>query len=213
MKNKLIFLWAVFFSIAASAEDDFTPDETKEFATHLPQYTNAVHITTNLLFFLSSRRYDLYPANQFKSDELLIQGLQLYPVSLQRTNAAYYFNLPFNQTYDFHLCDKMGHEIEKTPKGLAMSEPPKPLSGGRDRDYSSMTATRMAEFHAIFRPDDLFVITNKGTYDMTIAIRICVAVTNGVPDIYAMSNPFRTIQAKDFGIVESEPLRVKVIKE
>jgi uncharacterized membrane protein len=42
---------------------------------------------------------------------------------------------------------------------------------------------------------------------------ICVAMTNGMPDVYAMSNPFRTIQAKEYAIVESESVRVKVIKE
>jgi hypothetical protein len=213
MKNKLIFLFAVVFLITASAEDDFSGDEIKNFYTHLPQYTNAVNITTNLIFYLSSDKYNEYPANQFRADELLTKGLDLYPPRLSVTNSVYYFVLPFNETYDFHLFDGTGHEIQKTQKGIAMSEPPKPLEGGRDRDYSSMTTTSVTELHRFVCADDLFVITNKGTYDMIIAIRICVPVTNGVPDTYAMSDPFRTIQAKEDGIVESKPLRVKIIKE
>ncbi len=133
------------------------------------------------------------------------------PVKSKHKRNLNYYVLPYAQTYNFHLYDKTGLEIQKTKQGLAMSESPKPVDDSPYRHKFTMTATR-AECGDLFRADDLFVITNKGEYYMTISIRICVAMTNRVPDIYAMSDPFRTIKAKDFNIVESDPLRIKIIK-
>ena len=38
------------------------------------------------------------------------------------------------------------------------------------------------EDRALARPDELFVIKDKGVYQMEVRVRICVPTTNNVPD-------------------------------
>ena len=53
---------------------------------------------------------------------------------------------------------------------------------------------------------------------MEIRMRLCVIMTNGIPDLKAMVD-WRNVTGrgvpfvKDFGVLTSPPLRVKVIKE
>ena len=41
----------------------------------------------------------------------------------------------------------------------------------------------------LFQPNEMFVITNKEVYELEIRMRICVNMTNNVPDYELMSAP------------------------
>lgn len=68
----------------------------------------------------------------------------------------------------------------------------------------------MAKASSLFRPEDMFVITNKGVYDLVVRMRICVAMTNGVPDYKAMTS--KGFPREPLGVAVSSPYRAKVIK-
>jgi hypothetical protein len=65
----------------------------------------------------------------------------------------------------------------------------------------------------MFRADEMFVITNKGVYELEVRMRICVPLTNGVPDTNAMASFLRHTSLDGYGVVESSPVRVEVIKK
>lgn len=66
---------------------------------------------------------------------------------------------------------------------------------------------------ALARPDELFVIKDKGVYQMEVRIRICVPTTNNVPDFAMMTNGNALLTNRYFCVVTSAPVRVNVIKE
>ena len=68
------------------------------------------------------------------------------------------------------------------------------------------------EPNALFVPQQMFEITNKGTYNFEIRMRILVPASNGVLNIGTMMNATNVIFANELGMVVSEPLRVKVTK-
>jgi len=64
----------------------------------------------------------------------------------------------------------------------------------------------------LFRAEDMFVITNKGTYVLQVQMRIAVPMTNGIPDCEAMVDTHKFFNS-NLGIVTSAPVRVQIIKE
>ena len=171
------------------------------------------------MFYLSSWEDHAFPNLQFKANQSIMRGFATYPLYVERyTNYApmQYLMLPFDQTYDFHLFDDKGREVQKTEQGLANS---KPAHSPRNmKEYERLRPSFFAQnggtkFNALFRPEDMFVITNKGGYTMEIRMSICVQVTtNGTPDYEALQN-LKITPHGPFGIVVSKPLRVKVTKE
>jgi hypothetical protein len=183
------------------------------------EITNSVNITTNinLVFCLAKLKAD-GAQSQFKSDEII-----RYMLTSSSTNTLYLRKFP-SGNFDFHLFDKEGKEVLKTRVGLALTgTPPKPTkddlifwrtSGFRPFFIGEGDANQSP----LFRPDDVFVITNRGDYELEVRTRLYVIMTNGMPDVTAMLDgrnatghglPF----IKDFGVLTSPPLRVKVIKE
>jgi superfamily II helicase len=168
---------------------------------------------------LSDATHGGYPATQFKSDEMLWRALANSlalatnaQLSTVESNHIYYRALPFNQTFDFKLFDDKGQEVQKTDSGRANSKiaiPPK----SRDQITHLQPYDVLCDIRAMFRPDEMFVITNKGIYDLEVRIRVCVPTTNDVPDFAAMTNGYSFFGSKSFGVLTSPPLRVKVIKE
>ncbi|HEY5346411.1 MAG TPA: hypothetical protein VIK62_08720, partial [Verrucomicrobiae bacterium] len=116
-----------------------------------------------------------------------------------------------------------GKEVSKTKAGLTLTgTPPKPTKDDlifwRTSGFRPFAVSGEGVQGSLFRPDDVFVITNKGVYELEVRTRLYVIMTNGIPDVSAMFDgrnatgrglPF----IKDFGVLTSPPLRVKVIKE
>jgi hypothetical protein len=181
------------------------------------QITNSVNITTNVVFRLT-RPGDDSLQSQFKSDELID-----YMLNGPKTNYVYLRQFPYGN-FDFHLYDKSGKEVSKTQAGLDFTRtPPKPTKDDlRDwrtsRFFPFSTGKKGAYYRSLFRPDDVFRITNKGVYELEIRTRLCVKMTNGMPDLKAMDDGLNATSrslpfVNDFGVLTSPPLRVKVIKE
>jgi hypothetical protein len=181
------------------------------------QITNSVDIASNVLFDLI-RPEDGRPLSQLKSDEVVD-----FCVGSPSTNVLYLRKFPYG-SFDFHLFDDKGEEVSKTQAGLNLTRtPPKPtkddLRFWRTSHFAPfMVGGGAAYFAPLFRPDDVFTITNKGVYELEVRTRLCVIMTNGMPDLKAMADglnaslrclPF----VNNFGVLTSPPLRVKVIKE
>ena len=171
------------------------------------QFSNSVHVTTNMVFFLTSIKSSVQPTNQFGYDELIY-----YRLVATSTNYVHYKALPFQQTFDFHLFDEKGREIQKTERGLTYSQAAVLPTSRREVVGFKVRAVGY-ECHGLFCPEQMFAITNKGVYDLKIRMRILVPASNGVLNIKAMMNGTNVAFAKELGMVISDPLRVKVIKE
>ena len=136
------------------------------------------------------------------------------------TNNITYRHCP-SGNFDFHLFDKNGREVGKTQAGLDLSGTPRKPSKDdlvTKKFMPYFVDKNGGEYRRLFRPEDVFTIANKGIYEMEVRIRLCVIMSNGVPDLKAMTD-WRNASsrgfsfAKDFGILTSPPLRVIVIKE
>lgn len=171
--------------------------------------TNVVPLTPSLTFYLESK-WGIGPTNQFKSDEMICKTL-----STGGSNIVTFRYMPsYAQFYDFKLFDDQGREVAKTKKGLEYSQPVKPPTGELDLYRRFIFhPTKGDDIRDMFRPDEMFVIINKGVYQLELRMRICVPLTNGVPDTNAMARFLRNTPAESFGIVESSPVRVEVIKK
>jgi hypothetical protein len=177
-------------------------------------FTNIVYITTNISFSLHNPHVS-GAQSEFKSNEEIIWGL----VGTS-TNSVWYRHFP-SGNFDFHLFDNQGQEISKTKKGVSFTtEPPLPTYENllSKKFFGYAVDNAQGEFRQLFRPDEMFAITNKGTYDLEVRMRLCVIMTNNVPDLNAMLDarnvtggglPYVT----NFGVLTSPPLRVKIIKE
>jgi hypothetical protein len=180
------------------------------------QTTNSVNLTTNLIFSLTTVGND-DAGSQFKSD----QKIQ-YLFTGTSTNFVYFRRFP-SGNFDFHLFDESGNELQKSKAGFALTDNPrKPtLQELKVEDLKfagCILDNEMAIHNDLFRPDEIFLITNKGNYELEVRARICVIMTNGLPDYNAFLDGRNSVPsgypfAKDFGILESVPLRVKIIKE
>jgi hypothetical protein len=111
------------------------------------------------------------------------------------------------------MFDESGRPVPKTKVGLLWGEPvelPKTL-----HEVSRLHGRPSGETYALFRADDLFVITNKGIYDLEARLAIWGKTTNSTPDIEPwllhQKPPINT--NLHYGVVVSEPLRVKIFKE
>ena len=181
------------------------------------EITNSVNITTNVVFDLRRPRDDSRQS-QFKSNEQIE-----YRINGPKTNDVYLRQFPYGN-FDFHLFDEAGKEVSKTQAGLDFTRiPPKPTKNDlgdwyTSRFYPIITGSGAAYYRSLFRPDDMFLITNKGVYELEVRTRLCVIMTNGMPDLKAMEDGLNATSrclpfVNNFGVLTSPPLRVKVIKE
>jgi len=166
------------------------------------------------VFFLSSEKHGLFPENNFQSDEVIYYGLLG-----TSTNHVWYRHFPSGE-FDFHLFDKSGNEVSKRKAGSALTVTPAKAS---KHDLMFWRTSHLnpynvdnhgGEYHSLFRPDDIFIITNSGTYALVIQMRLCLIMTNGLPDLSAMVDA-RTVTEHNpdkFGVFTSPQLRVKVVK-
>jgi hypothetical protein len=74
------------------------------------------------------------------------------------------------------------------------------------------------EVHSLWKADDVFLITNKGVYELELQKRIYVMMSNGVPVEAAFTNAENftypiPVHPEKFGIFTSPPIRVRIIKE
>jgi len=180
------------------------------------QTSNAVSITTNLVFYLKTLGTSVDPESQFKSDQVIN-----YTIRGTSTNEIYYRHFPFGN-FDCHLFKEDGSEVPKTKTGLDFSRTPsKPTKEELESTrqfYPYSVNNTSSEYRPLFRVDDMFTITNKGIYELEVRARLCVIMTNNMPDLNAMIDARNVTGrsysfANDFGILTSPPLRVKVVKE
>jgi hypothetical protein len=174
------------------------------------QVTNCVNITPNLIFYLQGFGTNNGPQSEFGSDEVIYRML-----TGTGTNLVFYRFFPAEEVYDFHLFDSAGEEVEKSKAGLANSVVARPPASKSEIDHfkPGFANDTSGLFLRLFRPDDMFVITNSGIYEMELRMRLCVPMTNGLPDVALMGNSQKFFPATNLGVLTSPPLRVKVLKK
>lgn len=151
--------------------------------------------------------------NQFRSDEMIRAEF-----AANITNNVWYRYLPYQSRFHaVKLFDEKGREVTKTEKGVANSQPPtkpkKVLDMYNKNFAAGWTRSDLWVDYVSFRPDEIFVIPKKGIYELEIRAQIYVPMTNGMPDTNAMLDSKKTVFAKNYGLIESPPLHIKVIKE
>ncbi|MCU0787117.1 MAG: hypothetical protein MUC91_02845 [Verrucomicrobia bacterium] len=165
--------------------------------------TNLVSITPHMMLMLRGWR-DSHSQERFRSDEEIHYGL----VSTS-TNEVFCSLIAHDEWFDFELYDSQGHAVEKTPAGNAASKAPSKPYTTRQRKYRSI----LDNSYVLFRPDEMFIITNSGTYRLEVRLRLCVPMTNGVPNLEAMTNRTSFMTASQFGLLISDPVCAEVVKE
>jgi hypothetical protein len=125
---------------------------------------------------------------------------------------------PYSQTFDVHLFDDSGKEVRRTIKGWYYTQETKiPV----DCDGLAAGSVIGSDSHPFMRPSDMFAIKNEGAYELEVRMKICVPLTNGLPDFKAMTtwrNPHISSSNPHYlntnwGILISDPVRVKIIKD
>lgn len=165
--------------------------------------------------------HDIHQMLPFTSDKSLYYKLHNnYFTSVDDTNltSVKYLAFPYPQTFDFHLFDGNGKEVRRTLKGWYDSQEAKIPKHCDDMPSVSIVGS---DYRPLFVPSDMFAIKDAGTYVLEVRMKICVPLTNGAPDIKAMT-AWRDIHVSpinphypntNWGILTSTPVRVKIIKE
>ena len=197
MKMRFILLLVLIFALVLRVDADTLPNAV------------TVSLTPYLTFFLQSEWGGGIPTNQFQSDEMICRT-----VAVNSTNIVCYRSLPlWSQFYGFKLYDDQGREVVKTEKGTANSMAPAlPSSVFELHRKFKPQAIKGHDVRELFRPSEMFVITNKGTYKLAVQMRRCVPATNGLPDTNVMMSFRKMASVEDVIIVESPPVLVNVIK-
>lgn len=170
--------------------------------------TNSSPVTTNLLWCLVDA-YGL-PTNRFNSNKMIT----FHVIPVPSTNLVYYRRFPESESFDSRLFDQSGRTVPKTALGVANSQavhPPNSFGAARRLQPHFLSAA-----YNLFRPDDMFQITNKGTYELEVRLRLWAQVTNtSGANFEPMAFNKRRFPGTNvlFGVVVSEPIRVEVVKE
>jgi hypothetical protein len=197
MKAKATWIWAVMMAAGVHIEAGTIADSAL--------------ITSNLQFYLK-RQFGL-ATNQFRAEEQIDYVIAPIPA----TNEVFYRRFPFPESFDFHLFSQTGQEIPKSRQGLANSREvhaPKSI----DEAARLKGRTHLVEY-TLFRPQDMFVISNGGTYELEVRLRLWAQTTNNIPNYEPLMfndnfvKEFIADTNAHFGVVISQPVRVKVIKE
>jgi hypothetical protein len=118
--------------------------------------TNAVPVTTNLVFELKAERGPV--TNRFGADDTII-----YALVATSTNDVHYRALPFDQAFEFRLFDAAGQEVPKTPRGQKSGQPPTAPKGRGGLSRFKPQSVRY-EPRKLFRPSEMFLATSNGVY-------------------------------------------------
>jgi hypothetical protein len=145
---------------------------------------------------------------RFQSDELIYRSF-MQP----ETNRFSMRLLPANDAFSIELHDAEGKKITKTAKGKAMGKPI-PAEITKSLFLSSKINTGRQDLRALFKPEEVFVITNTGMFTLAIRARILLPASNGVPLIAAITNSLMlaTSPPESFKVIEMDPVVVEVIK-
>lgn len=167
--------------------------------------TNYVTVANHFTFFLRSQGGYL-PQTSFRSDEIVC-----YTLGAAGTNWLYHRRLPTEQAFDFQLRDAQGRQVPKTKLGREYSQPARPPRFWWTV-YRLKPQSVRYEPRQLFRPDEMFQITNPGMYELQVRIRLFLPVTNGVVDAEALVNFRQFATNRHWGVVVSDPVCVNVIK-
>ncbi|MGA3284324.1 MAG: hypothetical protein ABSD57_07690 [Verrucomicrobiota bacterium] len=208
------------FGLALATVLSIKAQEDTHLAAYLQLYgtnflnimTNPIPITeymgTNLTFRLIG---DGGFTNQFRADEQI--DYLVIPIMPSGMPEVLYRTFPHDQAFDFHLFDGAGREVPKTKAGLANSQPvhaPKSFTEGTD------LKGHVAPFgeQVMFRPSEMFVITNNGTYKLEVRLHIWAIVGFGPKTKDKIWHFDRELGTNAYyGVVTLQPVRAKVIKE
>lgn len=197
----LVILWSVFGA--------FGQQSTNIDPADLARYpTNRVVFMPNTFVFC--RPYMAEYQEPFDSSTRLAYCVSMTP---KATNVIYYRNIPFNQRFDFHLYDSKGQEVSKTLYGRTNSNPVSSIkTKNAVKELDGGVANGIE--YPMFSADQAFVITNKGFYDLSVRLRICIPMTNGVPDygIIMEGRRFINDHSTNYGVLETPPMHVKIVK-
>lgn len=169
----------------------------------LAQLTNHAEIRPGLYFDLWKRPFppspDAWGAGGWGTTNLFQAGDMInYQISCTRTQPIIVGRLPQHLSFVLDLRDISGKPVPKTRFGGDNSKPVDPeKKRARDlkvKNLGPVTPTSWI-FREGFRPDDYFVITNKGVYTLEAQIRVWTQRTND-----------------QYGVVLSQPVRVQVEK-
>ena len=173
---------------------------------HAEGLTNRVPITTNLLFALAGKDITV-SRDEFLSDELLHWGIKC-----TSTNFTPFRTFSYNQSFDFHLFDDAGREVKKTKKGRDMSQTVR--SPTSMSEAARLTGQLTDGYYALFRTQDIFEMPTNGTYVLRIQLRLWAQTTNQTPDYEIMTHFMKSVGTNiHYGLVVSQPVRVKIIKQ
>jgi hypothetical protein len=195
------------------------------FPAQASSITNSAPITSNLALYLLQSFGPF--TNQFRTTDSISYLIRSEPV----TNHVFYRVFPVDQAFDFHLFNDAGQEVPKTKRGIAYSKPVRPPRS--IVAAANLKGTSSPHMEHLFRPEDrflmtnggfslndMFVITNKGVYELELRIRIWAQTTNTNGPNYEpwmFSENFVKLLVggtnAHFDVVTSAPVRVKVIKD
>jgi len=175
------------------------------FGVELQSSDQIAFVTSNLTFYLSGKT-NWSPQSQFQYNELI-----KWNIVAANTNAAFR-TFPYNQAFEFRLFDGTGREVAKTSKGQANSvpfNPPQTMS-----EVAKLHGHITSESYPLFRAEEMFVLTNRGIYQLEVRMRLWAQVTNHTPDYEVWTHFLKSPSTNTyFGVVVSEPIKVKVVKD
>jgi hypothetical protein len=169
--------------------------------------TNTASITTNLFFYFRGGT-NYHEHGRFSSSDWIS-----YTIVSRDKKPELFRSFPLTQAFDLKMFDEAGKPVPKTMMGLSWTGEVKPPT--TRREVRRLHGRPSGETYFLFRPDDLFVLTNKGIYDLEARLTIWGRTTNNVPDI----EPWLLLQKTPietnlhYGVVVSELLRVKIVKD
>jgi hypothetical protein len=188
-----IRLLCALFALAASAEAEMV--------------TNSAAITTNLYFFLTAGTNYL-DHSTFRSADWIS-----YTIASRDKKPELFRCFPAQQAFELKLFDESGRPVPKTKLGLSWGAPVKAPKSMREA--SRVHGRPAGGTYYLFRPNDLFSITNKGSYALEVKLTLWARTTNNTPDIEPLIfHQKPPINANlHYGVVVSEPLHVRIIKD
>jgi hypothetical protein len=183
--------------------------------------TNPVPVTKTLYFKL--RGASGPPTNQFPANEVIYCEIGSHEVASFTNNESFYRAFPPNESLVFRLFDQAGAEGPKTRLGRDYSKSllvPQSMAKAAELHGHSLDSTHAAIYPLFyvapraFSTEQMFVLTNSGSYELEVRIRIWAQTTNrGTPiEITGYSNPSIGTNYQ-FGMVTSPPVRVRIVKQ
>ena len=175
------------------------------FAGFSAQVIDDMPVSTNHVFYLADEAG--HRTNEFRFDQKII-----YVIEPLTTNSIFCRTVPWTRALIYRLDDQAGRRMRKTELGYKTGPParvPEPLDVA-PRSDGTLAPLR----YELFRPVDVFVVTNRGVYDLNLKIRVNVKIppdlmTNrGSVDLGCTAGP-----KSHYGIIPSGPLPVKLIRE